>query len=583
MCREKTKVLTLIMIVMVLLAACTSKAAKALEKAELGQRYLTELNYTEAVASFTEAIGLDPENIPAYIGRAQAYAALEQYAEAKLDYTTVIEKTTEQPYMQAQAYVGRAEIHELTADNAQALSDYESASKVLDTVDLEKITDVTEQMLEAMKIRVYNACARLNAFLGRQAAAVAGYTKALESLFKLPDDAEVLNVREEKITSYTGRSAANEKLENYEEVLPDYDALIVLGEDKTEARNTLLAAISLNQSKDGGLNRAEDWLDEVNHADYAEEIQLTAMEALLKETAAQAEQDGAKAYDKIKELLSAEEASESMQALLARGYQLRCYENGKMLAVYAGATSWEDVNAENSSVTADTLAAVTAPTEEEIAAVSLEKLYVYYGSYEGRSREGEGVWYILNPGSTELTAETYQWENDKPKGDFKAKEVKVQAKSQGSTMGGVSTGKTYTARNEDESTIDTASATQGGKTIKFTSKNKDAANAVGNSFLTIPFVGMYELDGNTTMSSCVIEYRIDKPISKVVVDGKTLYAYVPSGTALASFAFTTTTVEGVTKSFDTSKLGTGTSNLNFKNGKHEFGLGQLKVVLVEEN
>lgn len=37
----------------------------------MGRQYLTELNYTEAVASFTEAIGLDPENIPAYMGRAE--------------------------------------------------------------------------------------------------------------------------------------------------------------------------------------------------------------------------------------------------------------------------------------------------------------------------------------------------------------------------------------------------------------------------------------------------------------------------------------------------------------------------------
>ena len=37
-----------------LLTACTSKAQKAMEKVELGQKYLTEQNYTEAVASFTE-------------------------------------------------------------------------------------------------------------------------------------------------------------------------------------------------------------------------------------------------------------------------------------------------------------------------------------------------------------------------------------------------------------------------------------------------------------------------------------------------------------------------------------------------
>ena len=150
-----------------LLTACTSKAQKAMEKVELGQKYLTEQNYTEAVASFTEAIGLDPENIPAYMGRAQAYTGLKQYDDAKADYTTAIEKTEDQPYTQAEAYIGRAEVNELTTDNEDALSDYEAASTALDKVDVEKITDVTEQMLEALKIKIYNACARLKAFFGQ--------------------------------------------------------------------------------------------------------------------------------------------------------------------------------------------------------------------------------------------------------------------------------------------------------------------------------------------------------------------------------------------------------------------------------
>ena len=42
--------------------ACVSKAVNAADKIELGQKYLTELNYTEAIASFTEAIKLDPDN-----------------------------------------------------------------------------------------------------------------------------------------------------------------------------------------------------------------------------------------------------------------------------------------------------------------------------------------------------------------------------------------------------------------------------------------------------------------------------------------------------------------------------------------
>lgn len=413
-----------IVLVLLLFTACSSKAAKAVEKVELGQKYLTEQNYTEAVASFTEAIGLDPENIPAYMGRAQAYVGLKQYDDAKVDYTTAIEKTEEQPYTQAEAYVGRAEVNELTTSNEDALSDYEAASTALDKVDVEKITDVTEQMLEALKIKVYNACARLNAFFGRNEAAAASYTKAIDSLAKLPDDAEVLDVKAAKIESYTGRADANAAQEKYEEVLPDYDALIDMGEDKTADRDAILRAMSLAKSKAGDLNSSINWLDEVNHTDYAASIQLTEAENILKQAAEQAKADGVKAYDKIKETLSTDEAKAAMQNLLARGYQLRYYDaDGKMLAVYTDTTAWADVNEEeNGMITAEDLT-VADPSAEDISAVSLGKLYVYYGGHENRSREGEGLWFILNPTKTDLTAETYTWENDKPKGDFKKKEA----------------------------------------------------------------------------------------------------------------------------------------------------------------
>ena len=413
-----------IVLVLLLFTACSSKAAKAVEKVELGQKYLTELNYTEAVESFTEAIGLDPENIPAYMGRAQAYVGLKQYDDAKVDYTTAIEKTEEQPYTQAEAYVGRAEVNELTTSNEDALSDYEAASTALDKVDVEKITDVTEQMLEALKIKVYNACARLNAFFGRNEAAAASYTKAIDNLAKLPDDAEVLDVKAAKIESYTGRADANAAQEKYEEVLPDYDALIDMGEDKTADRDAILRAMSLAKSKAGDLNSSINWLDEVNHTDYAASIQLTEAENILKQAAEQAKADGVKAYDKIKETLSTDEAKAAMQNLLARGYQLRYYDaDGKMLAVYTDTTAWADVNEEeNGMITAEDLT-VADPSAEDISAVSLGKLYVYYGGHENRSREGEGLWFILNPTKTDLTAETYTWENDKPKGDFKKKEA----------------------------------------------------------------------------------------------------------------------------------------------------------------
>ena len=111
MITEKRKLLQLVaavLLAVMLLTACASGASKAADKIELGQKYLTELNYTEAVASFTEAIRLDPDNIQAYMGRAEAYLALGEYEKALEDYRFVSQKTEEMPYTRAISYMGQS-------------------------------------------------------------------------------------------------------------------------------------------------------------------------------------------------------------------------------------------------------------------------------------------------------------------------------------------------------------------------------------------------------------------------------------------------------------------------------------------
>lgn len=111
----------------VLLTSCAGSAATYEKQIELGRKYLTEMNYAEAIAAFTEAIKLNPDDIEAYMARAEAYAALEKYDEATADYTAVIEKTDDQPYLQATAYIGRAGVGESTASLTDAESDYTAA------------------------------------------------------------------------------------------------------------------------------------------------------------------------------------------------------------------------------------------------------------------------------------------------------------------------------------------------------------------------------------------------------------------------------------------------------------------------
>lgn len=61
---------------MLAFSSCQSTAGRLQEQLDLGQRYLQELNYTEAIAAYTEAIEIDPRQVEAYVGRADAYMGL---------------------------------------------------------------------------------------------------------------------------------------------------------------------------------------------------------------------------------------------------------------------------------------------------------------------------------------------------------------------------------------------------------------------------------------------------------------------------------------------------------------------------
>ena len=131
-----------------LLTACAGGAASFDKQMELGRKYLSETNYAEAIAAFTEAIRLNPNDIEAYIGRAQAYAALKKYDEANADYTAVIEMTEEQPYQQASAYVGRAGVGEETGRLADAESDYTAALALLGEKNLDAMDDSDAEAMD---------------------------------------------------------------------------------------------------------------------------------------------------------------------------------------------------------------------------------------------------------------------------------------------------------------------------------------------------------------------------------------------------------------------------------------------------
>ena len=261
-----SQLIAVIVLVAVLLTSCGSKAATATDKIELGQKYLTELNYTEAVASFTEAIKLDPDNIQAYMGRAEAYMALGEYDKALADYRFISGTTEDMPYTQALSYIGQAEVHEKMEQPARAVSDYGLAKALLKASDAGKAENVSEEDVSAKLVQVL-------------------YVHA----------------------------ALCETLKNYNTALEDYNDLLELGENTAAKRDEVLSQLGEMAEDENGLTDTEEPAAESTAEEPAEEP--TEESAPGQEAASESESQSAKEETKQEEpASSSEQAADTEEA-----------------------------------------------------------------------------------------------------------------------------------------------------------------------------------------------------------------------------------------------------------------------------
>ena len=261
-----SQLIAVIVLVAVLLTSCGSKAATATDKIELGQKYLTELNYTEAIASFTEAIKLDPNNIQAYMGRAEAYVALGEYDKALADYRFISGTTEDMPYTQALSYIGQAEVHEKMEQPARAVSDYGLAKALLKASDAGKAENVSEEDVSAKLVQVL-------------------YVHA----------------------------ALCETLTNYNAALEDYNDLLELGENTAAKRDEVLSQLGETAEDENGLTDTEEPAAESTAEEPAEEP--TEESAPGQEAASESESQSAKEETKQEEpASSSEQAADTEEA-----------------------------------------------------------------------------------------------------------------------------------------------------------------------------------------------------------------------------------------------------------------------------
>ena len=273
MITEKRKLLQLVaavLLAVMLLTACASGASKAADKIELGQKYLTELNYTEAVASFTEAIRLDPDNIQAYMGRAEAYLALGEYEKALEDYRFVSQKTEEMPYTRAISYMGQAEVYEKIDKQDRALADYGLAKVLLTASDVGKAESVSE---DDIKIKLVEAL----------------YAHAMLS----------------------------EKIKVYDNALEDYEELLKLGEKVEAKRGEILSQLGESIEEENGLlgTEADKVASEPNTEEPIEE-KLTEEPAAEQKASSASESQPASEETKPEEPASRSKQSQEEAASL---------------------------------------------------------------------------------------------------------------------------------------------------------------------------------------------------------------------------------------------------------------------------
>ncbi len=135
----------LFLAVLILLAGCQKKMGIQ-DYLDLGDKYLAEANYEEAIVAFTKAIELEPKAVNAYEGLANAYIKTENYSKAQETiisgiavYEGLAEAERTDEY--TQSYEALLKLQEEVAAYLNGETDTEEESETAETVPEETISE----------------------------------------------------------------------------------------------------------------------------------------------------------------------------------------------------------------------------------------------------------------------------------------------------------------------------------------------------------------------------------------------------------------------------------------------------------
>ena len=385
-----------LLLVLMIFTSCATNASGVTEKIELGQKYLTELNYTEAVAAFTEVIKMDPSNIEAYVGRAEAYKCLEQYDDAKADYTTAIEKTDEMPYTQAQAYAGRAEVYDLTDETEAAESDCSAAIALLDEDGVGEKENIAQALIRELRIRVLQFHAEVCMKLGLYDKAAEDYEKLAELGVNMSEDAAADSSQQEAV------SADGAYVWTY-----------------TDENGTTTKALLNIRPGSKKLDGVVDYPPDMGSDDVAGMITSFKMQAEYPEVV-KAMLDLQEKYNSLASSINGNNITEAQLAQI-----MALEEQGNSYAQYeqifeAEATKWAGVDWRPQIIESFSLSNPVSRVEK-----TADTLYVYvptgtrfvksemtFTSYSGQSETVDLTAWIKNNSKTDLSKPVYEWDTN---------------------------------------------------------------------------------------------------------------------------------------------------------------------------
>ena len=91
-------VLLSVILIVVIVLACrqVARSNEVKSSIEMGDRYLSELDYEQAVVAYQMALDIDAKNVKANLGLAEAYEAQQMYPYAEAVYQNMLENDDRQ-------------------------------------------------------------------------------------------------------------------------------------------------------------------------------------------------------------------------------------------------------------------------------------------------------------------------------------------------------------------------------------------------------------------------------------------------------------------------------------------------------